>query len=169
MYIKNIKYLSILISLCLLMMSCTSKTFHTANIKHGKYKNIQFTVWYYEENMTIPLLASLEWKNPSDKNPQLGLVLLQGKRFAQCILQENSMQCILDESLSTLLMQKIANQTAQCIINSCLVYENRVSKTYQEDMQGWKLNIIDKKNYSFAQTSSTVEIQVNIEEVITWP
>ncbi len=162
----RIQYLFILLLSCLLMSSCASKTFDTSNIKQHTYKNIQCTVWYHVDDMTLPLLASLEWKNHHDVNPQLGLILLQGKRFAHCISQENSMQCTLDDAMPALSMQKIANYAAQCIMNSCFIYEKNTS---EKNMQGWICDSIDETSYTFTKPSTEITIKVKIEEVITWP
>ncbi len=113
---------------CILLSACTnaSYTLHMGTSEAIKEPKA-YTIWYEKEDLTLPLLAGLE--KVSSQNGQeearLGLVFLQGKRFAECTYTKEQVQCTLDAALQSPIfpnttMQHIADSSAQLLAHILL-------------------------------------------------
>ncbi len=75
-----------------------------------------YTLWYSHNDVEIPFLAGLE-HDPRASQPthRLALVLLQGKRFAQCVYKQGNVTCTLDAATGSAYIHNIADTSARLI------------------------------------------------------
>ncbi len=110
------KYNYIIFFICLLLVACGTQSYSInmpTNIKPRAY-----TIWYSDEEINLALLAGLEQESAPTQEVKLGLVLLQGKRFAQCTYINNDIQCKLALNVPSAKMQSIVHDIAQIIAHN---------------------------------------------------
>ncbi len=100
------KYVCLLF--CLLLTACAAPGFAVYMPSLLTAKN--YTIWYTKEQTTLPLLAGIETQN---QKTELGLVFLQGRRFAKCSYAQNTLTCSLAPAVQSAHMQELANTIAQ--------------------------------------------------------
>ncbi len=117
---------------CMLLSACASATYPLYMGTSDAIKEAKaYAIWYKKEDLTLPLLAGLEKIAPpkntgtaeetsQESIAKLGLVFLQGKRFAECTYTKKQVQCTLDAALESPVfpnttMQYIADTSARLL------------------------------------------------------
>ncbi len=104
---------TLMIALCFLLLSCANQSY-TVSLP-AQVNSQSYTLWYHDAEMTLPLLAGFEQNQDAGEGAQLGLIFLQGKRFAQCTYKNSTLSCNIDPSINSSKMHKIALNIAQII------------------------------------------------------
>ncbi len=145
------KYLIYL--LCFLIMACSAATY-SINIP-SNIESKSYAIWYSDNDIHLPLLGGFEQSISPEQKAQLGLALLQGKRFAQCSYMNNNVKCTLASGLQSTKMQEIANNVGQ-IIAHILVTKNPLPLYWEkQSAQGSKQTFYNSQHKS----------QIQIEEI----
>ncbi len=148
------KYNYLLLFICFAITACSTTHYFISLPAQVQAKS--YTIWYSDENTTLPLLGGLE-QSPSSHSAEagevkLGLVLLQGKRFAQCNYVDNDVTCILDLGIQSSKMQKIALDIAYIIAHQ--IQTSNPLPLYWEKTQS------KDNKYFFTNTKNKRQIQV---------
>ncbi len=110
------KYNYLILLFCILLAACATSNY-AINIP-SEFTSKSYTIWYSDDDINLPLLGGLEHTTKASQEAKLGLVFLQGKRFAECNYANDALTCNLSSGLQSTKMQTLAENIAQIIAHT---------------------------------------------------
>ncbi len=146
------KKIIILISclICALCSACSVARNYPVSLPR-EISSKAYTIWYTQDGTDIPFLAGLE-QNLASHEIQLGLVFLQGKRFAKCTYNNKSLTCALEQGIPSFSMQQVADNSALMIAH-ILEPQNALP-------EHWEKTVQNNKIHNFRHINNDVSIRI---------
>lgn len=138
--------------------------------KSGKF--LPCTIRFTQGKTELLLMGALEFSvaNKDTAQPaQLGLALIQGKRFAHCSYDGAHVLCTLTPQLQSRQTQYIAEISAQCVAALLRFYAHpKAENIWQELPRAWGYAGAEKTRHRFTNSLQNATLSIDILEETAW-